>query len=214
MSIIRSNCRKRPIASSRFLPLLAVAIGTTLAAGPLTAEPPLRFHSEVITLRVLPDTLEVAGDYRFVCNPSFQETMRLFYPYPADSLLGGARMVSLHGREPGDEWRVLEYWDDRPFKGVRWTVPVPHGDTLDVRAVYRQTIRSTYARYIVTSTKKWADPLETARFIIHLPEGAKPTAFSYDFEPATVEGVTAYVYEATDFWPDRDIIVEWADPSD
>jgi hypothetical protein len=74
---------------------------------------------------------------------------------------------------------------------------------------YRQAIREKYARYIVTTTRAWQQPLRHARFEIRLPEGAEPTEFSFPFAPSRDSTGVVYVWEADAFYPDRDIVVRW-----
>jgi hypothetical protein len=171
---------------------------------------PLRFDSEVVRLFIEPDSLTVEGNYRLLCGASKTEFTALFYPYPEDSLLGAARTVSLECRTPGGAWRSLEFVEVPGRRGARWKVPLNLGDTLEVRTVYRQSLLACYARYIVVTTRTWRRPLKEARFEIFLPEGASPVQFSFPFKLQASGECAFYMYEATDFMPDRDITVEWA----
>jgi hypothetical protein len=204
---------------------IAHAQGTERAQG--TAHPrgdalrlPMRFDSEIVRLVIEPDTVEVTGHYWLLRDPAYQRELRLFYPYPEDSLLGDARTLSLEWRVPGRAWR------DAPFQevdgmppvpgtttpyGARWQIPAAPGDTLEIRTVYRQVLRSSYARYIVTTTRAWQRPLTRARFEIELPPGATPVRFSFPFRWHEEDdgGGGYYLYETTRFMPDEDIVVEW-----
>ncbi len=177
--------------------------------GPVAGGLPLQFDSELIRLYVAADSLEVDGIYRFLCNAPGIPEMTLFYPYPQDSLLGGARMVSLEARAPGKAWRAARFEETPLAHGGRWWVPLDLGDSLEVRCIYRQALRTQYARYIVTTTRHWQRPLSRARFEIYLPESASPTRFSYPFRPEREGDVLYYVYEAENFMPSEDIIVAW-----
>ena len=84
------------------------------------------------------------------------------------------------------------------------------GDTLEVRTVYRQSLLACYARYIVVTTRAWRRPLKKARFEVFLPEGVSPVRFSFPFELQASGERAFYMYETTDFMPDRDITIEWA----
>jgi hypothetical protein len=197
--------------------LLAAALSGPALPGDETTEPegptswfPLEFHSEIIKLSVEGDSLTVEGLYRFISKPTELEYTGLFYPYPADSLLGRAHMVALQARDPIQGWVDLIHKEAKIPPGSDWKVPLGVADTLEIRAVYRQHILASYARYIVTSTKAWQQPLRWARFEIRLPEGAEPGDFSFPFERREDEGGVFYHYEAVDFFPDRDIIVEWS----
>jgi hypothetical protein len=170
---------------------------------------PLRFDAEVIRLRVTGDSLEVDGSYYFLCQGGRAPHTTLFFPYPRDSLLGEAHMVALECRCPRAAWQPMRFEEVPRSTGARWWVPLDLGDSLEVRACYRQALLGCYARYIVTTTKAWRQPLKHARFEIYLPDSARPVNFSYPFERHTAEEQTFYLYEATDFMPEWDITVEW-----
>jgi hypothetical protein len=170
---------------------------------------PLQFDSEIVRLFVEGDSLEVEGIYHFLCRTRRDAIVTTVYPYPADSLLGGARSTLLECRVPGGPWQPLEFKEMPQRPGARWGIPLGLADTLEVRTVYRQALLSNYARYIVTTTQTWGRPLKHARFEIHLPDGAEPLSFSYPFECQEVLGRSFYLYEAESFMPERDIIVEW-----
>ena len=76
----------------------AIAVALALLPPATSGEPPqdltVSFDSERVKLTVISDTLEVHGTYYLVCRRS-GASVSLFYPFPCDSLLGGARMVSL-----------------------------------------------------------------------------------------------------------------------
>jgi hypothetical protein len=186
---------------------LAAGLAATAAPG-RAAEPgsPIRFHSEVVRLVVAGDSIEVQGLYRFVNRTGGEIPLSLFYPYPADTLLGAARMVSLSAA-PAIAPASFTETADPP--GARWLLRAPAGDTLLVRSVYRQGRPARYARYIVTTTSAWADPLVHARFEIVLPDSARAPRFSFPFERRQGPGGTMYVFEAASFRPDRDIEAWW-----
>jgi hypothetical protein len=211
-----SRLRRRTTRIGQALCLLATAAAARPAIGADAGlvSPPLRFHSEVIRLRVRADTLEVEGRYRFLSPPDVSRPLALFYPYPEDSLLGDARTLLLESRCGAEAWQPAIYREvERPTTsraaGARWRLTTCVGDTLEVRTVYHQSLRGCYARYIVTSTHAWHAPLEHARFEIHLPEDAVPVRFSYPFQRVAAETGCYYLYQAARFLPDQDIIVEW-----
>ncbi|HVP15259.1 MAG TPA: hypothetical protein VMS88_06930 [Terriglobales bacterium] len=165
----------------------------------------LEFHSEVVRIAIIGDSVEVRGLYRFLCAGS-GAAFPILYPYPEDARLGGARTVSLECRAAGSSaWSAIPFTEVKA-PGSIWSLPARR-DTLEVLAVYRQALHARYARYIVTTTGSWGHPLTSARFEITLPAGAKPTRFSFPFRLA--RGSRTWVFEAADFLPDRDIEVEW-----
>jgi hypothetical protein len=212
---------------SRFGPLLVTALaaiglllgaaGAIAAAAPPGVLLPLRFDSEVVRLFIEPDSVRIEGLYRFACAREAGAPLALFYPYPSDSLMGGARTLSLESRAPGEAWEPLRFEELPAGRGVRWWVPACRAETLDVHTEYRQARRATHAVYIVTTTRMWGRPLRRARFEIFLPVRiAGEPRFSYPFQPLaprTPEGWAGYVYEATDFLPEREITVDWTRPA-
>jgi len=177
--------------------------------GPIATAFPLRFDSEIIRLRIVEDSLEVDGTYFLACQSAYDSPISLFYPFPRDSLLAGARMVSGETRVARGPWSPLR-WEDVPrASGVRWWAPPCPGDTVEIHCLYRQAIRTAYARYIVTTTRAWQQPIRHARFEIRLPAGATPVEFSFPFAESRDSTGVVYVWETEEFFPDQDIVVRW-----
>lgn len=195
---------------------LAICAGARIVhpAEPSTSNPiaeafPLVFDAEWIWLDIEGDSLRVRGTFLLLCREPVEESIPLFFPFPRDSLLGGARMDSLSFRA-GADTTVSGRWEellDGP--GVRWWMPPCPGDSIVADFVYHQEIRAEYARYIVTSARIWGRPLRYAGFEIRLPPGAEPLDFSYPFERRGAGEETYYAWETEGFFPDRDIVVRW-----
>jgi len=177
---------------------------------------PLEFDSEEIHLIVEPDsltgqpgrTLVVDGTYRLVCHAA-TGVMSLMYPFPADPRMGQARPVRLEIRAPGGDWVPVEHALLPNASGLRCRVPLLSVDTLEFHAVYRQELIESYARYIVTTTRAWGKPLRRARFTVCLPAGMELAEASYPFAADTTAPAPRYAFLTEDFWPERDIVVEW-----
>ncbi len=211
--------RRRGLSLSRILTVGAAWALACGAAPPLAtaSDPPrfsLSFDSEWIRLAIVDDSLEVRGTYDLTCFERSAGPVSLFYPFPEDSLLGGARMVAASASVDGGEPRSLRWEPSRAASGVRWNTPPCDGDTLTLETVYRQALLADYARYIVTTTKAWQRPLRRARFEIRLPEKATPVEFSYPFEARTDSAGVYYTYEAREFMPETDIVVRWRSAED
>jgi hypothetical protein len=200
------------------LAVAALALGAGAASGPATGRSasspigeafPLVFDSESVRLDIVGDSLEVRASFTLLCRTPVEESIPLFFPLPVDSLLGGARMVSLAFRAGADSSAPAR-WEELPLApGVRWWVPPCKGASIVAEAVYRQKIITEYARYILTTARLWGRPLRRASFEIRLPPGAEPLDFSYPFERRSERGEIYYAYEVRDFFPDRDIVVRW-----
>ena len=167
----------------------------------------LEFDSEEILIDVRGDAVEVTGTYHFRVAGSAVPAQPMLYPYPEDALLGEAKTLRLEWRQPDGHWAPLAF-EELPPRGVRWRLPATTADTLTVRTVYRQVMRGPYARYIVTTTQAWGQPLRRASFEVRLPPGAKDPTFSHPFRPKG-PSVLVWTYEATDFLPREDIVVRY-----
>jgi hypothetical protein len=189
--------------------LLAAGSAAPPRPGPIATGFPLRFDSEIIHLRIVGDSLEVDGTYFLACQLPYDQPISLFYPFPKDSLLAGARMVDGRARIGDGPWEALRFQALPGRNGVRWWVPACPGDTIEMQGRYRQGLRETYARYIVTTTRAWQQPLRHARFEIRLPDGAEPVKFSFPFVAERDSTGVVYVWETDSFYPDRDITVRW-----
>lgn len=214
---MQNRCPGRVLPPPRALApaalVLALTVGSVASLAAAQSDPiaeafPLIFDSECIRLEIVGDSLEVRGTYVLLRRERFEQPLPLFYPFPRDSLMGGFRMISLSVRSSLDSSTTSARWEElRGVSAVRWWLPGCAGDTLVAEAVYRQACRANYARYIVTTTRAWGQPLRHASFEIRLPPTAVPLKFSFPFE-ARDDGAR-YTYEASDFLPDRDIIVRW-----
>lgn len=175
---------------------------------------PARFDAEVIRITVERDSLRVDGRYEFVIRAAPARTMSLLYPYPADSLLGGARTLFLEARSADGSWESLAFRELPARHAAHWRLPLDRGPRLEVRTAYRQALRGQYGRYIVTTTAAWGEPLSRARFEIRLPDNAVPLRFSYPFRKQETGEEIYYLFEADDFRPDQDVVFEWCEPPD
>jgi hypothetical protein len=194
-----------------------LVIAISLAAAQSTRDPspdpfmaafPLAFDSEHIRLDIIGDSVEVHASYVLRCRAAGRPLPPLMYPFPEDSLMGGFRMISACMHAWHDSVSAPVRWEDVPgTNAVRLWLSACVADMIVTDVIYRQELHDDYARYIVTTTHAWGRPLTRASFDIRLPPGAIPIEFSFPFEP--IEGTDRYRYEATDFMPDRDIMVRW-----
>ena len=179
------------------------------AAGEPPQQPPVVFESEDVRLVVEVDSLRVEGYYVLRCRADAGSDVTLFYPFPRDPELGGARAVALTARRNGESWQPAAWWERPDGSGMHWRLPAAPGGLLEVHCTYRQARRGAYARYIVTTVSAWGRALDRARFSIELPAGAAAPEFSYPFEAAYCDSQPCWVFETEDFLPDRDITARW-----
>ena len=195
--------------SIRIIALAAVTVWLVAAAPAIgQRDPGVVFEAEVVQIFVEPDSLRIEGHYFLRGSGDREQLVLLSYPYPQDPLLAGARTLTLEVMTEGASF-PLNFSERADGSGVRWWIPVSPGRPVQVYTVYRQARLESFARYIITTTQAWPRPLARARFEIYLPEGAHPVEFSHAFHPGEGGAGRCWVYEETEFWPERDISVRW-----
>jgi hypothetical protein len=208
--VLGSACQILDVPNFQNVPVaLADPPETRTVPGTALRSFPLTFDAEIVRLLVEGDSLQVEGLYFLSCSQPGPEPLGLLYPYPADSLMGEAHTTLLECRVADGDWQPLPIEEAPRIPAARWRIPRDLGPTLEVRTIYRQALNSHHARYIVTTTAAWGKPLQTARFEIHLPQEVRPTHFSHPFTPAPEIAPNCFVYEAKNFLPEQDIVVEW-----
>ncbi len=190
--------------------VILLGVPATASAGLAGDQFPLQFDSEWIRLYVIGDSLEVRGTYVLRCQRRTARPYVLFYPFPQDSLLGEARIVSLRAKLDGIDAGEQSWKPGTRTAGVQWLTPACTGDTISMDVVYRQKLLTSYARYIVTTTREWGRPIRHARFDIHLPAGSVPVEFSFPFEARGDSLERYYRFDVDAFYPDRDVVVRWS----
>ena len=160
-----------------------------------------QFVSERVRLSIVPGQLRVHGTYHFVRGAS-TEPFAILYPFIQDASQG-----------PPEAIRVTIGGRPAPFKhrqGNSIGVSLPFGGgaatacTLQVEYVQRLAARR--ASYLVTSTRLWERPLEQAKFELELADSLGRPKSEFPFERI---GSGRYAFTATNFLPERDLVIEW-----
>ena len=150
-------------------------------------------------MRVRPGVMEVRATYHFAVKTRQQLGAVISYPFFVDSANRYPDSVDIVGHEftPNDT-------------AVTFVMHFSPGGEDSFSAYYRQPLEAECARYIVTSTRRWQEPIDTARFRITVPVEFDDVDLSY--RPDSVvwrESLVDYYFTQRRFWPDRDVIVTW-----
>lgn len=176
------------------LPLLLLA-----CSKPSASRPPVHFAREEVSVNVHPGSIEVLGNYHFTCSSTTPGTAQVLYPFPLDQFQGYPDSIAL----PGFEF-------ERGDSGVSFRMKFQPQSEDSFLAYYRQPLRGTQARYIVTTTRKWGRAIDRAQFRVTVPASFQDVKLSY--KPDSVEktdSTVTYRFSRTNFYPDQDIIVTW-----
>jgi hypothetical protein len=123
----------------------------------------------------------------------------IFYPFPIDEYHYYPDSVLVFG---------LDY--TKNDSGINFIMKFKPNGMETLQVFYNQKLKDNQARYIVTTTKNWKNPLKEARFIIDLPEDLNNSRFSYKPDSVIKINNRSYYYiTKKNFMPDMDIIVTW-----
>ena len=160
---------------------------------------PVHFAREEVELNVRPGTLEVTGTYHLNCESEAPIAGVILYPFPIDKAHAFPESVDIRG----SRFAASD-------TAVTFTMRFRPGEEDSFIAWYRQPLRGGAARYIVTSTRKWNRPIDTARFRVTVPFDLPDARLNYRPDSITrTDSTLTWHFTRRRFWPSEDIIVTW-----
>jgi hypothetical protein len=161
------------------------------------AQQPVSFFEEHIDFVLDSAIFSINGIYSFHNGSDHPVNEHIVFPF-ADKTSGidSIRIVNLNTLE-----KV-------PFKRLESSISFEFSlqpkDTVDLNIYYRQKA-TTKNTYIITSTRTWSKPLETAVYSLTTPYELPVKSFSYTPDSSkTVHGKRVYMWEKHQFMPERD----------
>jgi hypothetical protein len=190
---------------------LVTGLCTALAGLAAPAESgDLLFVKEMIAVSVVvPDTVEVRGDYFFTIADSSAAATRtpLFYPFPVDSYGEYPCFIEVKNACSG---KAIDF--GRQEQGIMFPVEARAGDTAAVTVVYKQRVNNRSGRYILTTTSSWGRPLVDSRYSVSVPNDVTLSYLSYECDSVASAGDRLmYQFFKKEFMPDRDLTFTWTD---
>lgn len=154
-----------------------------------------KFKEEFVRIDIQERTGQIQCDFWLESNLGFIPFM---FPFPTGN------------QEPPEKIEILENKSPRPFlvlspEKLFWVGFLQNGRNL-VKFNYEQKYSCSDTcsfTYIVSSARSWGEPLEKAKFLITLPEGAELISISYPYTK-TDDG---YLIELSPFWPEDEVTV-------
>jgi hypothetical protein len=167
----------------------------------------LRFASENIFLSIaLPDTLCVTGEYFFASKSGARVSTPIVYPFPVDSIHAFPHVVSIT-----QSGKRIPFETQSENGTMVFSLNFDAGALPCVTIRYRQRLKRPVARYILTSTGTWGEPLQAGYFRIALPMRATLSYLSYLSDTVfTCGDSTIFEFSRKDFMPEKDIVVEYS----
>jgi hypothetical protein len=161
----------------------------------------IQFYRENLTFRIEDSCFMMSGLYYLRNLGDTSREIDLFYPLPHDSLHGSVDSILLFSVDTNEE--ITDF--RRTKKGLLFTTKVD--STASLHISYRQKLLGSKARYILTTTKHWQQPLEKAEYHLIVPGNIRITSFSYPPDEKEETGMyIIYRWQREYFIPDRDMV--------
>jgi hypothetical protein len=160
---------------------------------------PVQFYEEEVCVWVERGEVLVEGIYYFRNRTHTAKRTRLFYPFPIDSLHEFPYKIEVEGTP-------FETAED----GVTYDVIIDSMGVAESTVRYKQRIFTNCVKYILTTARRWKEPIEKARFVVSLPEDFNNVSISYEPDSIIRKGGRIFYYISEhNLFPDRDIDIVW-----
>jgi len=205
-----STCKSRSagliVAAAALLALSLGSCGQT-GPGPNAVRGPVRFYREFVIVEVAEGRTSVEGRYYFRNASDDSVEASMSYPFPVDAHHSPPTNIELFRVEGDTLWPMgFRQRQDHIIWRMRMT---PRGEQQALVRYSQRTPRGR-AKYIVTTTRLWDEPIELAEFEFRVPVTLRGVQTS--FEPETVatrNDTVFYRVSWTGFMPDQDLEVRW-----
>jgi hypothetical protein len=164
----------------------------------------LSFESEEVRLHISPGKLEVNALYRFANTGQKPYKGSVGYPVAVTDHQPSPREIVVNGSTSKVRCRRA-----RRCAAVL-KLEVPPGQARSLRIQYRQQLKSGRAVYMLTSARRWKEPIKRAEFEVHVPRHYENVKLSYRPDHTSLKGeVRIYRFARGPFRPDRELEVTW-----
>jgi len=161
----------------------------------------LTFEAEELDFYLENDLWEMDGLFHFANYDSLSTHKLIFFPVPSDSLclLPKIKAIAIQDSN-GAEVTML----NQAKNGFTFLLSLPALSFCSLHLDYTQTLKSNYAKYIITTTNSWGRPLPYAKYTLH--PGINVQISSLPFPVQKQEGRN-YIWEFYDFAPEKEFEV-------
>jgi hypothetical protein len=161
----------------------------------------LDFYREDLTFQIDSTNFTVSGQYFFRNNSSSQQQTMINYPLPRltdGSLLDTILVFS--EEEPAVPMQINVH-----DTMVIFSITMKPGSEKQITIIYSQRHNGNYAKYILTTTKYWGKPLQSAEFNLVVPPYINiQTCFEPPDKISEFEGTSIYHWTRQNFLPAND----------
>jgi hypothetical protein len=164
----------------------------------------LQFYREELDFRIGEGFFYMDGIYHFCNIGSDSLNTILFYPFPVDEKYGDVDTFLVQDLTDGHKVTI----DRQARQGIGFWIALPPYGIKKYRIYYRQPLLGHQAEYILTTTKAWKRPLESAVFTLSVPSEIRITSFSIapdDHQDGPVYSL--FYWKRSGFLPDTNFVV-------
>lgn len=183
---------------------------TTAQADPPPPGRPCTFVAEIVHLKIERGVMTGTATYSFA---QFRQDdyCPIVLPFLSDATMGDPEFMSATISCCAEVACSLAV--HRSLSRWSWNIPPTQCDTCAVTIMWRQSLRTERAGYLITTARAWHHPLRSARFEVDIPSDLGQPIFTYPFVVERKgEESTLYSWTAADFDPDRELIITWTKP--
>jgi hypothetical protein len=170
----------------------------------LSAQNPI-FYKERVELHIKKDNCRVTGTYYFKNNGTLPVDKMIYYPISKNYGLLEPDSINVYNLSNDTLIPHASYKE-----GISFSLFIPAEKTVVYQVIYFQKTPNQKVEYILTTTKSWNRPLESAEFIIKLHSGLSLESLSMEYEYKKISNnYTSYFISRHNFMPDSNLIIEW-----
>jgi hypothetical protein len=163
------------------------------------------FYSESLTFRLQKGQFELDGLYYLRNNTANEIRQALFYPFPDIERYGEISFISIT-RENDTASMLIKQTD----KGALFAVHLLPKQEAVYHIIYRQSLKSNQAKYIILTTQKWGKPFETAEYRLEHPDNLMLTDLSIPPDTSFyLNDRKIYLWQRNSFMPSVDFEFEF-----
>jgi hypothetical protein len=131
--------------------------------------------------------------------------MSIYYPFVIEENLPFPDSIVVKNTRAN---KIIRHY--KTNEGVYFKIKVPPLGTEVYEVIYHQRTLAKKMKYIITTTKKWGEPLREADFLFHLPLKYNIESLSYEYDrKESDDAYTTYYINKNNFMPERDLILSW-----
>lgn len=164
----------------------------------------IRFSSEKLEFLIGDNSVALTGKYSFQNLHDRPVAQPLIYPFviTEDLPFPDSVDVRLENGRPEHFSKGKEF--------ISFIVEIPPKSESTIEVYYRQPVKKNRFEYILTTTRNWQKPLDSADFLIRVPEFYDLAELSFPYERIdTTAGFYIYRLHFEDFYPDKNLIFAW-----